>query len=118
MLNQQTWLILTVNKLIKNRYSNEYLKTYMIMETKQNIGLTDEHMAYFSDDMYLPPQYSGMKVNQPYYSGDGNLSVHELQKLCNQYKEYVHQQQVIKQNCIKKIIELKFNIEFPKNSIF
>lgn len=88
------------------------------METKQNIGLTDEHMAYFSDDMYLPPQYSGMKVNQPYYSGDGNLSVHELQKLCNQYKEYVHQQQVIKQNCIKKIIELKFNIEFPKNSIF
>jgi len=88
------------------------------METKEKIELTDEHMVYFSDDMYLPSQYKGMEVRQPYYSGDGNLSVHELQKLCNQYKEYVHQQQVIKQNIIKQLIEFKFGVEFPKNTIF
>lgn len=106
-INKQS-ILNTINQVVENE----------VVETKkQNIELTDEHMAYFSDDMYLPSQYNGMKVSQPYYSGDGNLSVHELQKLCNKYKEYVHQQQIIKQNLIKKLIQLKFGIEFPKNSI-
>lgn len=106
------------NTIDLNAYAIGLSEMYDEINPKQNIELTDEHMAYFSDDMYLPSQYNGMKVSQPYYSGDGNLSVHELQKLCNQYKEYVHQQQIIKQNCIKQILELKFGVEFPNDSIF
>jgi hypothetical protein len=77
--------------------------------------LQTEHLVYMSDDMYLPIHYKGYKVEQPYYSGDGNLSVNELQKLCNQFTEYTHQQAVIKQNCMKHIFELKFGVEFPQN---
>ena len=75
--------------------------------------LKQEHMVYMSDDMYLPIHYKGIKVEQPFYSGDGNHSVKELEAICNQFKEYVHQQQVIKQNCMKHIVELKFGVEFP-----
>lgn len=53
----------------------------------------------YSDKALLAEQYT--PVEEPYYPGDGNLSVNELQKLCNQYKEYTHQQAVIKQNIIK-----------------
>jgi hypothetical protein len=76
--------------------------------------LKEEHMVYMSDDMYLPIHYKGMKVEQPFYSGDGNHSVAQLEKICRQFQEYVHQQQVIKQNCMKHIVELKFGVEFPK----
>jgi len=31
------------------------------------------------------------KIEQPYYQGDGNHSVKELESICRQYKEYVHQ---------------------------
>ena len=71
--------------------------------------LTDEMMVYMSDDMYLPIHYRGIKVDQPFYQGEGNHSVRELEALCRQFNEYIHQQQVIKQNCMKHIIELKFN---------
>ena len=81
------------------------------IENNDNV-LTDEHMLYMSDDMYLPIHYKGMKVKQPYFSGRGNHSVNELEELCEQFKEYVHQQQVIKQNCMKHIVELKFNRKF------
>jgi hypothetical protein len=74
--------------------------------------LQEEHLTYLSDDMYLPIHYKGMKVEQPFYSGDGNHSVVELEAICRQYKEYVHQQQIIKQNCMKHIVELKFDVEF------
>jgi hypothetical protein len=74
--------------------------------------LKTEHLVYMSDDMYLPIHYKGYKAEQPYYSGEGNLSVNELQKLCNQFTEYTHQQAVIKQNCMKHIVELKFGVEF------
>lgn len=74
--------------------------------------LTQEEELYLTDDMYLPIHYRGIKIKQPYYPGDGNLSVHELQVLCNQFKEYIHQQQIIKQNCMKHIVELKFKKKF------
>jgi hypothetical protein len=72
-------------------------------------SLTDEMMVYMSDDMYLPIHYKGIKVEQPFYKGDGQHSVNELQSLCNQFSEYIHQQQIIKQNCMKHIVYLKFN---------
>lgn len=77
--------------------------------------LQTEHLVYMSDDMYLPIHYKWIKVEQPFYSGDGNHSVAQLEAICKQFQEYVHQQAVIKQNCMKHIVELKFGIEFPKD---
>lgn len=71
--------------------------------------MTEEQKQYLTDDMYLPIHYKGMKVEQPFFQGKGQLSVKELEDLCEQFQEYVHQQQVIKQNCMKHIVELKFN---------
>ena len=71
--------------------------------------LTDEMMVYMSDDMYLPIHYKGIIVQQPFFEGKGNHSVAQLEAICEQFKEYVHQQQIIKQNCMKHIVDLKFN---------
>ena len=73
--------------------------------------LTKEQEQYLSDDMYLPIHYRGIKVNQPFYEGDGILSVDKLQKLCNQFQEYCHQQAVIKQHLKNIVVELKFGVE-------
>lgn len=54
-----------------------------------------------SDKFLLPEQY--LPIEQPYYKGDGEHSVKELQELCNKFKEYCHQQAVIKQRLIKEI---------------
>ncbi len=76
--------------------------------------LTKAQMQYLSDDMYLPIHYKGMKVEQPFYSGDGNHSVAQLEAICRQFQEYCHQQAVIKQNCMKHIVELKNGVEFKE----
>ena len=75
-------------------------------------GLKTEHLVYMSDEMYTPIHYKGMIVKQPFFKGKGNHSVAELEAICEQFKEYVHQQQIIKQNCMKHIVELKFGVEF------
>lgn len=72
--------------------------------------LENKHLVYMSDEMYLPIQYKNIIVKEPFYKGDGVHSVNELQRLCNEFKEYVHQQQVIKQNCMKHIVEIKFGL--------
>jgi hypothetical protein len=72
--------------------------------------MEDKYLIYMSDDMYLPIHYKGMLVKQPFYSGDGNHSVKELESICRQFQEYVHQQQVIKQKCMKHFVELKFGV--------
>lgn len=68
----------------------------------------EERDLYMSDDMYLPIHYKGIKVEQPYYTGDGNHSVVQLEALCRQFQEYCHQQSVINHNCMCHIVELKF----------
>ena len=75
-------------------------------------NISDEQMQYMSDDMYLPIMYKGIIVQQPFYSGDGNHSVKELQEICNQFKEFCYQQAIIKQNVMKHLVELKFNVKF------
>lgn len=65
--------------------------------------LTKEEEVFLSDKMYLPIHYKGNLIEEPFYKGDGCLSVDELQKLCNKFKEYVHQQNVIKQK-LKDIV--------------
>jgi len=42
----------------------------------------------------------------PYYKGNGNHSVKELEQLCRQFTEYCHQQAVIKQHLIDVITNL------------
>ena len=54
-----------------------------------------------SDEMLLPQHYT--RIDEPHYSGPGNHSVKSLQELCESYKEYCHQQAIIKQELIKLI---------------
>lgn len=64
----------------------------------------DLGMNPVSDIHILPAGYK--YVEQPFYIGDGNHSVHELQELCKQFTEYCHQQAIIKQELIKEIQSL------------
>lgn len=75
--------------------------------------LKEEHLVYMSDEMYTPIHYKSIMVQQPQFEGIGNHSVKQLEDICEQFKDYVNQQQVIKQNCMKYIIGLKFGLEFP-----
>lgn len=77
--------------------------------------MKEEYLMYLSDEMYTPIHYKGMIVQQPYFQGKGNHSIVELEEICEQFKKYVHQQQIIKQNCMKHIIESKFNIKLENN---
>jgi len=77
--------------------------------------IKEEHLVFMTDDMYTPISYKGVSVSPPLYKGNGEHSVRDLEKICNQYKEYVSQQQIIKQNCMKHIVELKFGIKFESN---
>jgi len=61
--------------------------------------------AYKTDDMYLPISYKGNKASKPIYRGKGNHSIEELESICKQFEEYTHQQTIIKQNCMKHIVE-------------
>lgn len=73
--------------------------------------LTKHQELYLTDDIYLPIQYKGVLIQEPNFNGNGNHSVADLEKIINQYKEYSHQQKIIKQNCMKHIVELKFNLD-------
>ena len=54
-----------------------------------------------SDKFILPDHYT--PIREPIYVGDGVHSVAQLEHLCNSYKEYCHQQALIKQELIKEI---------------
>jgi len=86
----------------------------MKKQTKDLEEISSEQLVFMSDEMYTPIHYKGMVVEQPFYSGDGNHSVAELEKICNQYKEYCHQQAVIKERCMKAVMNLKFNIPYEQ----
>jgi len=72
--------------------------------------LKKEHLVYMSDEMYTPIHYKGMIVKEPFFEGKGNHSIAQLEEMCEQFKDYCHQQAVIKQNCMKHIVELKFGL--------
>lgn len=60
---------LTVNSTGDSTISNLKIKR------KEMSNLTTSQSQYMSDDMYLPIHYKGIKVEQPFYSGDGNHSL-------------------------------------------
>ena len=74
----------------------------------------EEHLPFMSDEMYTPIHYKGFVAKQPFFEGKGNHSVAQLEAICEQFTEYCHQQAVIKQNCMKHIVELKFNVDFKE----
>jgi hypothetical protein len=92
------------------KYEHDSKVCHEVMTHRLSTILTEEMLQYMSDAMYLPIQYKEIVVPQPFYTGEGNHSVKELEELCRQYSEYAHQQQVIKQQCMKHIVKLKFNV--------
>jgi hypothetical protein len=98
----------TPNKLFTTVKSGN--REWDVMTNRLSRKMTDEMLIYMSDDMWLPIHYKGIKVEQPYYSGDGNHSVAELEKICNQFKEYTHQQHIIKHNIMKAFVDIKFDL--------
>lgn len=58
-----------------------------------------------SDEAILPPHYKYQP--QPFYRGDGEMNVPELEAMLREFKEYAHQQAIIKQNLIERINKLE-----------
>lgn len=79
--------------------------------------LKDEHLIFFKDDMYLPYYYLIKPTETPVYKGRGNHSVKELEDIIDQFLKYAHEQAVIKNNCMKHIVELKFNLVITDEEI-
>lgn len=69
--------------------------------------ITKDEMAFYDDLMYLPIQYHNNIAKEPFFEGRGNHSISKLEDICEQFKEYVHQQQVIKQGLKRIVIELR-----------
>ncbi len=74
---------------------------------------TQEELDFHLDDRtYLPLSYLKFEVSEPIFKGKGEHYVKELEQICEQYKEYCHQQRVIKQHLKQHLIESKFDIHF------
>lgn len=71
-------------------------------------NLKKEQNVYLSDDMYIPISYKGATIEKPQFKGKGN---HSVAQLCTKFEEYCHQQAIMKQNCMKRIVEFKFSRE-------
>ena len=54
----------------------------------------------------IPEHYKELVVSEPFYRGDGEHSIKELQNICTQFKEYCHQQALVKQELISYINKL------------
>lgn len=68
----------------------------MRLKDFNDLGMNPNFDKYILPDHYIP-------VPEPVYKGDGQHSVTELQQIIRQYKEYCHQQTLIKQALIKDI---------------
>ena len=71
---------------------------------KQVLSQYKDKPEEYRDRLLLPAGYNQIQ-ELPHYKGAGNHSVRELEQLCEQYKEYCHQQKVIKQFLITEITE-------------
>lgn len=60
-----------------------------------------QNSPFMDDLMYLPIQYHRNIKTKPHFKGEGEHSVRELEKLCKEYVEYIHQQQIIKQGVME-----------------
>jgi len=53
-----------------------------------------------------PSPLMGEEIKTPFYKGKGEHSVKELEQICTDYEEYRYQQQLIKQDLLKSLIEV------------
>jgi hypothetical protein len=97
--NEVNW---SVEYLVGTRLLKTEIKHMWVMESIKD-------SAYLDELMYLPIQYHRNVATKPNYKGRGEHSVKELEEICNQFEEYIHQQSIIKQRCMEIISELKFN---------
>lgn len=69
-----------------------------------------------TDKNLLPSHY--VAKHQPFFSGRGNLNVTQLEDLCEDFAEYVHQQLIVKEKLLdrlKIINELTIHTDNPLN---
>ena len=62
-------------------------------------------ISFLKDEMYLPIGYK--PIDMPIFAGPGNHSVRQLEEICAQYAAYCHQQQIIKQNLMEIVCDLR-----------
>lgn len=74
----------------------QHILTIKALKETKRLGMNNR-----SDSEILPGYYK--YVVEPYYKGDGEHSIKEMQQILNQYKEYAHQQAIIKQRLIEFI---------------
>lgn len=55
------------------------------------------------DRVLLSKEIYPFLAKQPFYKGDGMHGVTELQDICKQFKEYCHQQALIKQELLLRL---------------
>ena len=60
---------------------------------------------FLKDEMYLPIGYKS--IDLPIFTGAGDHSVRQLEEICVQYAAYCHQQQIIKQNLMEIVCDLR-----------
>lgn len=73
-----------------------YLEAINIMKHENILGMNPK-----SDSYILPKHYT--YESEPFYKGDGEHSVKDMQELLKKYKEYSHQQAIVKQRLIEFI---------------
>ena len=99
--------------LVKEHYisffTNSVVRPNKYLLTAKGLQLIDKYKEIkketWLDSTWLPDHY--VEVQPINYKGSGEHSVYELEALLKQSKEYQHNQQIIKQNMIQEIINLK-----------
>lgn len=75
--------------------------------------ITEEQSVFMTDEMYIPIYFKGVVVSKPVYNRSDLHTIEELEQICEQFNVYIQQQQIVKQNCMKHLVELKFGISLP-----
>lgn len=76
-----------------------------VLAWEKEYGKTNNNMKnQITEKDLLPSHYT--KADEPFFSGRGNHSVHELENICEQYKDLVHQLRIRETSIIRR-----FNIE-------
>ena len=68
----------------------------MRLKDFSGLGMNINSDKFILHDHYTP-------IEQPFFQGKGNHSVTQLEELCEKFKEYCHQQAIIKDALIKEI---------------
>jgi hypothetical protein len=65
---------------------------------QKNVGVEN-----LDDRALLPKKIYPNLAKQPFFKGEGMHGVRELETVCKEFKEYCHQQAIIKQELLKRL---------------